>query len=254
MPKNKLINNNMKLNLFKTIYKRDTGGQYVCGLSVLKLATMTGITLMVTIGTAYSMIVAPTLNKTNEDNLTVATQEIIWTATGTQERVEGNVIWSLSNGESIEPAVYVGNNIQDLYKFKEWEMQETREAVEEWKKKAGEPTAILTYVCRQNGINSKDCPVTLYAMAQHESYFGKAMVGDGGHSHGYFHIMDYHKVPASCSENLECSADWTLKRMIRLGYKTNPGVAVMKHNGTPNTKATLAYLDSVNRKKALWPN
>jgi len=114
-------------------------------------------------------------------------------------------------------------------------------------------TGILKNVCYKNGIEMIDCPKTLYAMAEQESYMGKAMTGDDGHSHGYFHIMDYNGVSLSCSEDLACSADWSLKRMIKYGYKTNPDRAVMIHNGTPNTKATLAYLAAVKSKKALWP-
>jgi hypothetical protein len=210
--------------------------------------------LAVAIGIIYSISVAPGLNQAKaSDHVTEAVERAIWAPTGTQVSVDGNIIWAVSNGES-GPATYVGDSIEQLYKFKEWEVKEAGKDLEKWRKKAGEPTAILTYVCRQNGINSKDCPVTLYAMAQHESYFGKAMSGDGGRSQGYFHILDIHKLPKSCTHDLECSADFTLKRMIRYGYKTNPANAIMAHNGTPGIPATTRYLASVNAKKALYPN
>ena len=244
----------MKSFLFKTLYLRDHSGQYVCGISVIKLAAVAAIMFTIGFGIIYSMIVAPTLNKPiSRDYLQEAVENAVWVTTGTQESVDGNVIWSSPTDNDSSPAIYLGSDTQTLYKWHEWELEETRKELDKWKKKAGEPTAILSYVCRQNGITGKECPITLYAMAQHESYFGKAMSGDGGRSQGYFHILDIHKLPKSCTHDLECSADFTLKRMIRLGYKTNPGVAVMLHNGTPNTPTTLKYLASVNAKKALWP-
>ncbi len=37
--------------------------------------------------------------------------------------------------------------------------------------------------------------------------------------------------------------------MIYNGYKTNRDVAIMKHNGTPNTHKTLEYLKTVKEYK-----
>ena len=120
----------------------------------------------------------------------------------------------------------------------------TKAKWEAWQKS---PMAILTQVCDEHGIHDGKCPTILAAMARVESIFGKAMVGDGGRSHGYFHIMDYHNVPASCSESLPCSASWSLDRMIAKGYKTNWQNAVRLHNGSLNNPKTLAYLNTVKK-------
>lgn len=107
------------------------------------------------------------------------------------------------------------------------------------------PLGILEDVCKERGVFSSDCPKDLYGMATVESYMGLEMTGDGGRSHGYFHIMDYHKVPSWCENDLRCSAAWSLDRMIRLDYMTNPDVAIMRHNGTPYIPATIKYLQKV---------
>lgn len=246
----------MKLNLFKTIYLRNATGQYVCGISIIKASTIAVTLLVILTGILYSIVYAPMLNAkiTETDVVQEAVARKIWTATGTQGAIEGNIIWDKSTDATEAQGTYLGDNTQELYEFKEWEMKETRKELNNWKLKAGEPTAILTNACRQNGVAGSECPKILYAMAQQESYLCKALSGDGGRSRGCFHIMDYHNVPKSCADDLACSADWTIKRMIRQGFKTDPDTAVMLHNGTPNTKATLAYLDAVNRKKSLWPN
>lgn len=137
---------------------------------------------------------------------------------------------------------------ENLAKWKVYLESEIKRLEEE----TGKPTAILTKVCRKNGFTDSDCPKILYAMAVQESFFGKVMTGDSGRSHGYFHILDIHKLPKSCSHDLECSADWSLKRMIRYGFKTNRDKAVMAHNGTPGTKTTLNYLAQVKKKMSLF--
>lgn len=127
--------------------------------------------------------------------------------------------------------------------------------IEKLELKVGEPKTILRYVCRKNGFPTDDCARVLYGMAWQESVFGKRMVGDGGKSEGWYHIMYYHNVPDSCSRDLECSADWTLKRMMRFGFGESPEatkVAIMKHNGTPYIAATIAYYDAVTSKSKLW--
>lgn len=241
--------------LRKIHYIRGDDGRYVGGISKIKLIVILTILGILIAGTVHSALYAPALNKklTIEDSITKAIENAMWVATGTQESVSGNIITAPFDGDPSAPAIYVGDNLETLYKWHEWETNQLKQDVSKWKTKAGEPTAILSHVCRQNGITAKDCPITLYAMAQHESYFGKAMSGDGGRSQGYFHILDIHKLPKTCTHDLECSANFTLKRMIRYGYKTNPSVAIMAHNGTPGTPTTLRYLAAVNSKKALWP-
>lgn len=125
--------------------------------------------------------------------------------------------------------------------------------VEFWKEQAGQPTAILTKVCRDHGFVDEDCPKILYAMAEQESYMGKVMVGDGGRAHGYFQINNtWHDVPRACTDDLACSANWTLERMIRLGFSTNRDIAIQKHNGTPGIPATIKYLAAVKSKMKLF--
>ena len=89
----------------------------------------------------------------------------------------------------------------------------------------------LSAVCEDQGIKEESCPKVLKAMATQESYFGKVMVGDGGRSHGWFHILNIHKdVSLACANDLTCSATWTLKRMVRNGYPKKLWWAVGTHN------------------------
>lgn len=106
----------------------------------------------------------------------------------------------------------------------------------------------LKRVCEENNVANKDCARHLYGMAKHESIMGRRMVGDNGQSHGWFHIMGYHKVSASCSHDLECSADWTLKRMVSKGYEENPDNAIRLHNGSLTNPKTQSYLEAVKSK------
>jgi hypothetical protein len=115
---------------------------------------------------------------------------------------------------------------------------------------ARSPLQVLNDVCTSKGITSDDCSKTLYGMAVIESRMGKEMTGDNGNSHGWFHIMGYNKVSSKCMNDLECSASWSLDRMIRLGYKTDPDYAVRRHNGSASNPMTLAYL---NKVKAAMP-
>lgn len=117
-----------------------------------------------------------------------------------------------------------------------------------------QPTEILKRVCKSNGFTDSDCPKILFAMALQESGMGKWMVGDNGKSHGFYHIMSYHNVSKSCSEDLSCSSEWTLKRMIRLGFNKSRENAIRLHNGSLKNPVTFAYLQAVKKKMALWPN
>ena len=174
-------------------------------------------------------------------------QEVVgWFKDGTCKRVE--ILEGVRNHT-------VSCSFTDKNTLLEWNEtypEKLKREVEIWKEKAGEPTAILKRVCRNNGITDGDCPKILYAMAEHESFFGEVMSGDGGRSHGYFHIMDYHKVPKSCSEDLECSADWSLKRMIVNGFKKNRDNAIRLHNGGLDNPVTFTYLRDVKQKMSLW--
>lgn len=107
---------------------------------------------------------------------------------------------------------------------------------------------VLQGVCTDNDVTNPDCARHLLGMARQESIFGKRMTGDNGQSHGFFHIMSYHKVSKECAYDLECSADWTLKRMISKGYNENPDNAIRLHNGSLTNPKTLAYLKAVKSK------
>jgi hypothetical protein len=71
--------------------------------------------------------------------------------------------------------------------------------------------------------------------------------GDNGKSWGCFQInSDYHNITREQALDLNFSINWTLNRMIHYGYPEYRSYAIMKHNGTPNTKRTLSYLATVN--------
>lgn len=242
--------------LRKIHYFRDHDGQFAGGISKLKAVVLLAVLGVSLAGAVQSVLFAPALNAKErvEESLTQAIENATWVTTGTQISVKGNVIMDEADLADAEaPAIYLGDDVNTLYKWHEWETKQLKKELENWMKKAGEPTAILTRVCRQNGVQDAKCPPTLYAMAAQESILGKAMTGDGGRSRGWFHIMDYHEVTDACALDLECSADWTLKRMLRMGFEKSRDTAIMLHNGTPNTPNTLRYLAAVNSKMALWP-
>ena len=101
----------------------------------------------------------------------------------------------------------------------------------------------LSSVCEAQGIKESDCPLILKAIATQESYFGKVMVGDGGRSAGWFHILDIHKLSMGCANSLECSAAWSLKRLIRNGFlsPSKKWWAVGTHN---------SYTPEINKRYA----
>jgi hypothetical protein len=107
---------------------------------------------------------------------------------------------------------------------------------------------VLKSVCLSRN-QTKDCYKILYGMAMTESRMNAFALGDSSMSLGFFQIhKGYHpNVPDSCRTSLRCSAEWTLDRMIRYGFEKNTDVAIMRHNGTPNTHKTLAYLSEVKK-------
>ncbi len=117
--------------------------------------------------------------------------------------------------------------------------------------------------CEKHGLNEtieqlNDCAGTLHAIAATETgnSFNLLSVGDSGKSQGAFQIhQGYHpNITTAQAQDPYFSADWTLARMINNDYKTNSNRAIMKHNGTPNTSKTLAYLNKVNSYKLLLNN
>ncbi len=161
------------------------------------------------------------------------------------------VAGSFKSGQCKHVGISVACDFTDAATGKKW-AQAMEKKVKELEIEAGKPMSILGKVCRDKGFTDADCPKILAAMAQQESYFGKEMVGDGGQSHGWFHIMYYHNVPKSCSEDLKCSAAWTLGRMVAKGFATNRDNAIRLHNGGLANPKTAAYLALVKSKMNLF--
>ena len=92
------------------------------------------------------------------------------------------------------------------------------------------------------------CVNDLMAMAYTESRFNCNAIGDNGASHGCFQIhLGYHKhITQDQARDIDFAVKWTLDRMVHYNYPEYRSYAIMKHNGTPNTKKTLAYLKAVN--------
>jgi hypothetical protein len=109
----------------------------------------------------------------------------------------------------------------------------------------------IRIVARQE-CNKKDlgryCEDDLMAMAWTESRFNVNAIGDNGASQGLYQIhLGYHpEITQAQARDIEFSTNWTLNRLIAYGYPVYRSYAVMKHNGTPNTPNTLAYLSRVN--------
>ena len=101
--------------------------------------------------------------------------------------------------------------------------------------------------CDEKGLGDY-CVKDLIAMAWTESRFNCKAVGDGGKSHGCFQLhLGYHKhITVAQAQDIEFAVSWTLNRLIAYNYPTMRSTSVMRHNGTPNTKATKAYLETVN--------
>jgi hypothetical protein len=99
----------------------------------------------------------------------------------------------------------------------------------------------------------------LLAIATIESGYNCKSIGDGGGSYGCFQINikdstisgRFHKaahpdVSAEQAMNPEWSAEWTARRLIAKGYKTNRKRAIRMHNGDPTITKTEIYYNSVN--------
>lgn len=103
---------------------------------------------------------------------------------------------------------------------------------------------IADRICNEAGITDLPCWQDLKAMRIKESYDGKAMVGDGGRSRGWYHIQTkMHNVTVECALDFECSTEWTVKNLIAHNYTANRFYAISKHNG--GGKMAQAYAKSV---------
>ena len=72
--------------------------------------------------------------------------------------------------------------------------------------------------------------------------------GDFGASHGPMQIhLGYHKhISQDQARDPNFAINWALDRMLHYKYPEYRSYAIMKHNGTPGTTKTLAYLNKVN--------
>jgi hypothetical protein len=212
------------------------------------------LTIAAILATIYSVFLKPTPAQSDatacETNCTISAEVAAHMIVEQMSKAEWQINW---DGVKSDPDAKV-YHLTDAETYAKW-VEYLDGKIEKLEMKVGDPKTILQYVCRTNGFPDGNCPRILFGMAQQESVFGKYMTGDGGKSEGWYHIMYYHNVPDSCSHDLECSADWTLKRMMRFGFGESAeatNIAIMKHNGTPFTPATKAYLAAVTAKSKLW--
>lgn len=111
--------------------------------------------------------------------------------------------------------------------------------------------AVLLSVCEARGYG-EECAKTLLGMMWKESRNDAKAVGDHGRAQGYFQIWyRLHNITLDCAQDLQCSADWTLKYMEQHGYPRYPAYAIQCHNGC---NIRNGYAASVLRNASrLWP-
>lgn len=105
------------------------------------------------------------------------------------------------------------------------------------------------YVGAEKWNGEKQCIEDLVGIAWKETKnFDCKLSGDSGKSKGCFQIhLGYHPdVTIEQAEDPFWAAIWTAKRLISKGYPEYRSYAIMAHNGTPGTKKTLEYLNTVN--------
>lgn len=95
------------------------------------------------------------------------------------------------------------------------------------------------------------CVQDTLGIAWTESRFDCSVIGDEGNSYGCFQIyrQAHPEVTVKQAQDVEFATRWTVNNLAEHGYTTNRDRAVMKHNGTPYTAKTLAYLTSVKSYK-----
>ena len=110
---------------------------------------------------------------------------------------------------------------------------------------------VLLQVCQDQGFD-QTCAKHLLGILMQESMGNATAVGDHGLARGWFQINHYYNpdVPVKCAEDLKCSANWTLKHLVRNGYPKTVRWAIWCHNGCGISKT---YVNSVLRKgEANW--
>ncbi len=90
---------------------------------------------------------------------------------------------------------------------------------------------VLLAVCEDRGYGEA-CAKHLLGMLWKESNNISTAIGDRGKARGYFQIWyKLHNISIDCTEDLECSANWTLDYMERNHYPKYVSYAVQCHNG-----------------------
>jgi hypothetical protein len=109
----------------------------------------------------------------------------------------------------------------------------------------------LLEVCDANDqiADVETCAKHLLGIVMTESDAKATAIGDKGYARGWFQINRYYnpEVDTACAEDLECSAKWTLERMIKKGYLKHPNWAIWCHNGCGIAQY---YVPKVHRKAA----
>lgn len=109
----------------------------------------------------------------------------------------------------------------------------------------------LLEVCEANEsiTDAEKCAKHLLGIVMTESEARAIAIGDKGYARGWFQINRYYNpdVEVACAEDLECSATWTLERMIKKGYLKHPNWAIWCHNGCGIAQY---YVPKVLRKAA----
>ena len=123
---------------------------------------------------------------------------------------------------------------------------EKKEVAKEEPKKTVSVEAEIRKIAKEKCKDMGDfCIDDLVAMAWVESRFNCNAVGDSGKSIGCYQIhLGYHKnIKKEQAKNLDFAIDWTLNRLKSKGYPKYRSIAIMSHNGTPNTSRTLAFFE-----------
>ena len=97
---------------------------------------------------------------------------------------------------------------------------------------------ILLEICEANEkiTDPETCAKHLLGMVMTESEARATAIGDSGYARGWFQINRWYNpdVDVACAEDLECSANWTLDRLLKKGYGKSVGWskwAIWCHNG-----------------------
>jgi hypothetical protein len=110
---------------------------------------------------------------------------------------------------------------------------------------------MLLEVCQANEAitDAEKCAKHLLGMVMTESEAKANAVGDHGNARGWFQINRHYnpEVEKDCAEDLECSATWTLDRLIKKGYLKYSNWAIWCHNGCGINQY---YVPKVLRKAA----